>query len=69
MQLITYWRYGFKYDMERHGFKFKDGVENKPWSEVRNEVYNDKEKEEWAKWELEKKEKLKKQFGDNVEGL
>ncbi len=48
--------------MERRGFTFKDDIDKKSMSEVRREVYN--------KEELQAQEDaLKKQFGNNTEGL
>ena len=48
--------------MERRGFKFKDDIDKKSMAEVRSEVY--------SKEELKAQENaLKKQFGNNIEGM
>ncbi len=61
-QLINYYEYGIRFDMERRGFTSKDDIDKKSMSEVRREVYN--------KEELQAQEDaLKKQFGNNTEGL
>ena len=61
-QVLRYYKYGFRFYYEARGWKFKTDIDAKPWSEVRKDVYTPEQKRL-------QEEALKKQYGQNIEGL
>ena len=68
-QLLNHWDYGYRYDLYRHGFQIDE--KNEPMSrkklkELEKLYYSH---DEIRQQEEYRKATLKKQFGDNIEGL